>query len=189
LISSASSHFDIDRDQREKIQDHLGDPTLRIYFNKNWGSQNQQHRNLIAAELTKLDAEFKSVSHCPGMGVIATSQFSVGIDIEVSARVTKAIAQRIQAAEGELDQTVPPHLFWVAKESAFKAFRPLGPELLSQILVQPSDAGADRTKQSPNLHIWESKFNFNGKSSSAKGISLSIEGYSLGVSLFCTRAD
>ncbi len=79
----------------------------------------------------RLDGWAISVSHCPSLGgfIAAPSNSHVGLDFELTARVSSQIAHRVAAFPGEtklLEQIgaaeKPLAIFWAAKEAAIKAF-------------------------------------------------------------------
>jgi 4'-phosphopantetheinyl transferase EntD len=76
-----------------------------------------------------------SISHCPELGGFSwvKKPWTIGFDIEVIARVSKAAAARMSKPD-EIAQAPSPWQLWVAKEAAFKAFRgPQQPAALSGI--------------------------------------------------------
>jgi phosphopantetheinyl transferase (holo-ACP synthase) len=81
-----------------------------------------------------------SISHCPSLGglAMAPGAFGLGFDVEQSTRVSEAVAKRVAPFAGELEIVAhaTPVSFWVAKESAIKAFGNLGKVDLNYALVE-----------------------------------------------------
>lgn len=110
---------------------------LQIYVNTEWGSQNPTHREMIREEIQKrLPANWhSSVSHTQGLGVIALAPIPIGIDVELTARVTPQVIARISAPE-ELTAAPNASALWCAKEACFKALRGYDqPSVVSRISI------------------------------------------------------
>lgn len=123
----------------ESARKILKDPSLQIYCDEAWGSQNPDHRKLIHARAAELkDARpdmYVSISHCEGMGAVAFSEFPVGADVEVSARVLEKIVARV-SSDDEVKSAPSFSALWSAKEACFKALRSFDqPSVLSQISI------------------------------------------------------
>jgi hypothetical protein len=111
-------------------------PTLELTLKKEWGSENKAYRKEIRQALsTQFDEDFSdlekrptsvkkaiSISHCPQLGGFATivKPGSIGLDIEVEARVEKKIAARMSTTQEMNEAPSPAHL-WAAKEAAYKS--------------------------------------------------------------------
>lgn len=85
------------------------------------------------ADLTRrprLDGWAISISHCPLIGgfALAPGSFGLGIDFEITNRVSAKAAMRIATTEAERKIAAASNAtaFWAAKESAIKAFGNLG---------------------------------------------------------------
>ncbi|MBL7672161.1 MAG: hypothetical protein JNM39_16895 [Bdellovibrionaceae bacterium] len=143
-----------------RFREILQCPSLEIRLSREWGAEHSTHRQDIrqgilnsfptvvnshdilnlgqAPIMTPATAGLPhprfSVSHTTGLGGFAASlQGSIGFDIEVVARVTSQIAQRVAIGK-ELELAPNPAVLWVAKEAIFKGLRPfLQPTTLSQI--------------------------------------------------------
>lgn len=79
-----------------------------------------------------------SVSHCPPLGgfIAKKSARAMGLDFEISSRVSREIAARVAAFPREKDFAeeieklpLPQAIFWVAKEASIKAFGNRHPDL------------------------------------------------------------
>ncbi len=134
-------------------------PDCSIYFAKNYGRENSDHRTLIRSDIIKnfgeswsldekknfLDLKkipkaangFVSISHTDSCGAWIFSSQGVGIDLELTKNISDKTVTRIGNTE-EIDHT---HKFfpslaplWTAKEASFKALNPLSDiKVLSQI--------------------------------------------------------
>ncbi|MFS4459108.1 4'-phosphopantetheinyl transferase superfamily protein [Bdellovibrio sp. HCB2-146] len=124
--------------QIETFKKILSAPDLQIFTRPEWGAQNESHRELIRSfvSVLKISPDTKlSISHTQGMGLVAINSSSVGVDIEVSRRVTPATVARISREE-EVKAAPSPAALWCAKEAAFKALRDFTqPPVVSKITI------------------------------------------------------
>jgi hypothetical protein len=113
--------------------------SVEIFLNPQWGSQEPSHRQSLRAaiqanvaggaailDLTRLAKSAShtiSISHCKGLGgfAIAPPRFSLGLDIEYSARVGRSDISRVAFDPVEIAESPTPSVFWAAKEAAFKS--------------------------------------------------------------------
>lgn len=118
----------------ESIRKALGLNHLEIHLRPSWGSQHPGHREDLHGELKKLMAKAypfsdSSISHCPGMGGFAFTQFDanhvlqIGFDIEEIERIKPEIAKRICQTAAEFENSPSPASLWTAKEAAFKSLK------------------------------------------------------------------
>lgn len=122
----------------ESLRHHLSCPQLLIFSHKDWGSAHPEHRTLIHQALPTLvpqSSYHTSISHCPGLGLIAAAPQALGVDVEVSARVEDKVVARISSGD-ELTQAPDAAALWCAKESCFKALRNFTqPSVISKISI------------------------------------------------------
>ncbi len=136
-------------------------PDCSIYFAKNYGRENPDHRTLIRSDIIKnfgeswsseenknfLDLKkipkaangFVSISHTDSCGAWIFSSQILGIDLEIKNKITDKTVARIGNTE-EINHTqkIFPSLapLWTAKEAAFKALNPANEiKVLSQINI------------------------------------------------------
>lgn len=129
----------ITEDMLESFRKILNSPSLQIYADMNWGSQNPEHRTLIHEKLNAIKAADPSlqtsVSHTQGLGVIVACVSPIGVDAELTARVLPAIIARVSSPE-ELAQAPSAASLWSAKEAAFKALKSYDqPSVVSKISI------------------------------------------------------
>jgi len=135
-MSSIFSHSEL-----TVIRNFLEDPTLEVFLEKKWSSQNSGYRELIHADIhTKENIKDFSISHTTELGGYITSQLSanknIGFDIEVSDRVRQDIAQRICLTEEEFKAAPSSASLWAAKEASFKALKGFNqPQVVSEIQI------------------------------------------------------
>lgn len=134
-------------EQEIQLRRYLEVNQLLLVLKPDWNSRNRDHRlNLrsgLKYELEKLrpNIDFSSVlnlehrpefpelsisiSHCLSLGgfaILQDSQKQIGLDLEVSSRVSSKHISRIsRPSERERISSVEPVVIWTAKESAFKA--------------------------------------------------------------------
>lgn len=116
----------------------LSTEDLSIYSSPQWGSNNPDHKEKIRAALQIQHSEsliYSSVSHCPELGIFVLSKLPVGVDVEISQRVSEKTIGRM-ATQEELGHSPTPAALWCAKEAAFKALRPFDqPSVMSRISI------------------------------------------------------
>lgn len=111
---------------------------VHLEIRPEWGSQMKDHREKIRQDLEvrfkdqsksdllnlqvlpELRRGYVSISHSKGLGGYAYSDFFVGFDIEVNARVKPETAARISRMEEVASAPDMPAL-WCAKEAVYKA--------------------------------------------------------------------
>jgi phosphopantetheinyl transferase (holo-ACP synthase) len=129
------SEVQIDPVQIDLIKSLLSAPELQIFTQENWGSQNPTHRESLREFAQNFSHAFTSRSHTQGAGVFVAHFSPVGVDIEVSERVTPAAVARISSAQ-ELMAAPSPAGLWSAKEAAFKALHTfVQPPVVSKISI------------------------------------------------------
>ena len=118
--------------------------STKLYFSTDLTSQINNHRQIIRAELLSALNDLKadnsnnnvldlsqmpttehtsiSISHCRNASgfILASKDYSIGLDLEVADRVSDKLITRISVA-GEVTKTPKPHYLLSAKESAWKA--------------------------------------------------------------------
>lgn len=165
----------------ESARKLLHSPGLQIHARPEWGSHNPAHRDLIRAEIQKLLPEnwHSSTSHTEGLGIIVLSPCPVGVDVEVSERVTDKTVARVSAAE-ELSAAPGAAALWCAKEACFKALRSYDqPSVISQISIEAWE-NIDSQTETFRLSNPE-KFN---SSSENRGVVMKISTWSLAFFIF-----
>lgn len=121
--------------QIEDLKHLLSAPELQVFTQTHWGSQDPNHRESLREFAQNFSHAFTSRSHTQGAGVFVAHFSAVGVDIEVSDRVTAAVVARISSA-GELTAAPSPASLWTAKEAAFKALYTFTqPAVVSKISV------------------------------------------------------
>lgn len=149
------------------VQSTLQDSSLRLYFNAEWGSLQENYREKIHAQLANLNAasfRYHSISHTYNLGGFALSKNPLGLDLEVSDRVQPHIAQRVCATPEEYDRAPNSSALWSAKEAAFKALRSFNqPQTISQIEI------VDWHKTTSQLEIFNIKNPSQFEAPSGKG--------------------
>lgn len=116
----------------------LKTPDLQFFSKPEWGSQNPEYRELIRAALQEVnvDSQFQySISHTHELGVIALSSSALGVDVELTDRITAAPVARVSSA---LEMLAAPSVasLWCAKEAAYKALKSYDqPSVLSKISI------------------------------------------------------
>ena len=121
--------------QIDLIKNLLSAPELQIFTQANWGSQEPTHRDSLREFAQNFSHAFTSRSHTQGAGVFVAHFSAVGVDIEVSKRVTPAAVARI-SSEQELAAAPSPASLWSAKEAAFKAlYTFVQPPVVSKISI------------------------------------------------------
>jgi hypothetical protein len=118
------------------------DPSLSFAVRKNWGALANSNRlkirkwlrfvsgsdqkilNLIEIPYLPKPLGFCSVSHCPTLGgAVHSKNFRVGFDVELTQRITAALAMRVSASH-EAHLKIPNDLIWTIKEASFKTVWP-----------------------------------------------------------------
>ncbi len=126
----------ISKKQQILIQDLLQTSDLELFMDSNWGSQNSSHRKFLREFSHSKNFAFSSASHTIGCGAFAgSSSKPIGIDLEVTLRVTEAAVKRISAS---LERAAAPTAaaLWCAKEAAFKALKTFRqPPVISSISI------------------------------------------------------
>lgn len=124
-------------------------PCLELVLKKQWGSHNKNYRQQIRQSIAKKlnnsaiknisqlpqSDEFSiSISHssCFGGYAISPHPWNIGLDIENKNRITSTVIKRIADKE-EIYKSPHFWVLWLAKESAYKAFR--SNIVLSQIKI------------------------------------------------------
>ncbi len=127
-------------------------PSLRGFASTEYASSNRDHRTLVRtalarevvknhvgtlpmglekigelSEVPRIKGWATSISHCPVMGgfVVGPAAFHIGLDFEISNRVTAGILGRVAPFPGEkqlIASLVNPARLWAAKEASIKAF-------------------------------------------------------------------
>ncbi|MNK91498.1 4'-phosphopantetheinyl transferase superfamily protein [compost metagenome] len=129
------SEVQINPVQTELIKKLLSAPELQIFTQANWGSQDPAHRESLREFAQNFSHAFTSRSHTQGAGIFVAHFSAVGVDIEISERVTPAVVARIASAQ-ELNAAPSPASLWSAKEAAFKALYTFAqPPVVSQISI------------------------------------------------------
>lgn len=125
-------------DVLESLRFLLRAPDLQFFAKPEWGSDNPDYRNFIRAALQELNvgAQFQhSISHTHELGAIALSSSALGIDVELTSRVTEGPVARVCSRE-EVKAAPSPASLWCAKEAAFKALKSYDqPSVLSKISI------------------------------------------------------
>jgi hypothetical protein len=115
---------------------------IEVNFSASFGSQSNDHRQRIRMSLYShilkmghdepsiLDLDLIpetsiyscSISHTQGLGGYAITKLPnhIGIDIEVSSRITPELLRRV-CSEEEFNSCPEPSILWSAKEATFKA--------------------------------------------------------------------
>lgn len=122
------------------IRQELDDPTIEIFLQENWGSQNENYREFLHTDLKLRGASVdSSISHTEGLGGYVFTQklnSKIGLDIEVVSRVRAEVAKRICQDVTEYTNAPSSASLWAAKEAAFKALKgPKQPQVVSEIII------------------------------------------------------
>lgn len=121
--------------QIEVLKTLLSAPELQVFTQTNWGSQDPTHRESLREFAQNFSHAFTSRSHTQGAGIFVAHFSAVGVDIEISDRVTPAVAARIASAE-EVKAAPSAASLWSAKEAAFKALYTFAqPAVVSKISI------------------------------------------------------
>lgn len=128
-------HF---QDMLESVSNLLQHSNIEVHARSEWGSQNTGHRDLIRQMMSELDksSTYKySISHTTGMGVLVYSLDWVGVDVEVTDRVTNQVMQRVSTL-AEIQEAPTLAALWCAKEAAFKALKGFRqPSVISDVSI------------------------------------------------------
>ncbi len=165
----------------ESAQKFLQSPGLQVHARPEWGSHNPAHRDLIRAEIQKLLPEnwHSSTSHTEGVGVIVLSPHPIGVDVEVTERVSDKTVARVSSPE-ELAAAPSAAALWCAKEACFKALRSYDqPSVISKISIG-SWENIDSQTETFRLSNYET---FNS-SSENRGVVKKISTWSLAFFIF-----
>ncbi|MFV8257124.1 4'-phosphopantetheinyl transferase superfamily protein [Bdellovibrio bacteriovorus] len=165
----------------ESARKLLQSPGLQIHARPEWGSHDPAHRELIRAEIQKLLPEnwHSSTSHTEGLGVIMLSASPIGVDVEVTERVTDKTVSRVSSQE-ELTEAPSAAALWCAKEACFKALRSYDqPSVISKISIG-SWENIDSQTETFRLSNPET---FNS-SSENRGVMMKISTWSLAFFIF-----
>ena len=105
-------------------------PSLSIQVRAIWGSINENHRELIRADLESQGSQLYSISHTENLGGYAivpeSAALKIGFDVEQIARVTDAVARRVCEDPHEFLEAPSAAALWCAKEAGFKSLQ--GPD-------------------------------------------------------------
>lgn len=129
-----------------------------LVLRSEWGAEYPSARALIRAEISKQvgkdvsdlaslpdTEEFSvSISHCNGHGgfIAVRKPASVGLDVELFARVPEKSVARMSTPDEMREAPTPAHL-WAAKEAVFKALRGTDqPQAISSITIANWQPGA-----------------------------------------------
>lgn len=129
-------------DQLKTIQKITGVDFLNLYLKSEFGSENNNHRQLIRLEIVKNHSDrltveenkniqnlelrpvaeklFFSISHHQTVGGYSASNEKHGFDVELKSRINDAIVVRI-STRAEIFECPDLKFLWCAKEAAFKA--------------------------------------------------------------------
>jgi 4'-phosphopantetheinyl transferase len=125
----------INEAQIDLIKNLLSAPELQIFTQTYWGSQKPMHRESMREFAVNFSHAFTSRSHTRGAGIFVAHFSAVGVDIEISERVTPELAARISSAQ-EVSEAPSPASLWCAKEAAFKALYTFAqPPVVSKISI------------------------------------------------------
>lgn len=117
----------------DKIQAYLKTFDIELHINKEFSSNQVQHRQAIRHaisnitgedvtdlnQLPRLNRHFVSISHSQHCGGFVLSKKPVGLDIEEKKRLHLKVIQRI-SSDKEIALAPNPLFLWVVKESIFK---------------------------------------------------------------------
>lgn len=110
----------------KSAQDLFQDPSLQLFCKPEWGSKNEDHRDLIQTQIATIKESSPdlctSLAHAQDLGFIGTSRFVIGVDAERSDRVLPKIVERVSSF-AELPMAPSAAALWCAKEACFKALR------------------------------------------------------------------
>lgn len=123
----------------KSAQELLQDPSLQLFCRPEWGSKNQDHRQLLHTQIAKIKesaSDFHtSLAHAADLGFIGASRFAIGVDAERSDRVLPKIVERVSSFN-ELPLAPSASALWCAKEACFKALRTFKqPPVISQLSI------------------------------------------------------
>ena len=114
---------------------------INIELSKEWGSNSEQHRELLAEAETRVKALMKSRSHSIALGGFAWTSsnqiLGLGFDVEQVSRALPQVSTRIARTHIERDLALRKSaLFWTAKEASFKALKNFRqPKVVSQVEI------------------------------------------------------
>ena len=167
--------------QIEILKKLLSAPELQVFVQENWGSQDPTHRESLREFAQNFAHAFTSRSHTQGAGVFVAHFSAVGVDIEVSDRVTPAVVARIASAE-ELKAAPSPASLWSAKEAAFKALYAFDqPPVVSKISIGDWKKIDSRTETFRLINSLEFNAPVNGS-----GVLLTVSQFTFGFFAFAS---
>lgn len=130
-------------DLSEYFQKIWGLSTLILEVKPEYGSNNPDHRKFLherIAALKELHPQLSySISHTLDLGGVfycaEKPPLGLGWDIEISDRVSAAVAERIQKDKATGLET-KPHLYWCAKEACYKSLKGFSqPAVISEVEI------------------------------------------------------
>lgn len=167
--------------QIEILKNLLSAPELQVFVQENWGSQDPAHRESLREFAQNFSHAFTSRSHTQGAGIFVAHFSAVGVDIEVSDRVTPAVVARIASAE-ELKAAPSPASLWSAKEPAFKALYTFDqPPVVSKISIGDWKKIDSRTETFRLINSHEFNAPVNGS-----GVLLTVSQFTFGFFAFAS---
>ncbi|MDG0815110.1 4'-phosphopantetheinyl transferase superfamily protein [Bdellovibrio svalbardensis] len=175
---------DVLESQIESLRFLLRSPDLQLFARSEWGSNNPEYRNFIKAALQEVNVDSylqHSISHTHELGAIALSSSAIGVDVELSARVTEAPVARVSSRE-EVKAAPSPVSLWCAKEAAFKALKSYDqPSVLSKISIGEWQKIDSQTETFRLINA--SAFN---APSEGRGVIKHLSAHTLGFFIFCS---
>lgn len=183
----------------EPLYKHLPQHSLQIFSESAWGSNTPHHRRLIREflkaqlkgkipqdEFLRLDdletpprfAEvFCSISHTGDFGMVALSQFPVGIDVEIKDRVREPIVARVSSPQEIQEAPSIAHL-WSAKEAAYKSLLSFAqPSVISAVSI----GGWRKIDSHAETFVLLSPWNFNAPS---QGVGICLQNNVASLAIF-----
>lgn len=176
--------MDITNDMLESLRRLTGSPDLQIFADKNWGSQNPEHRNLLRAKISEINPDLElhtSLSHAHDLGVIVLSSSPVGVDAELTARVTERPVARM-SSPAEMQESPGFASLWCAKEAAFKALKIFDqPSVISQISI------GDWQKIDSQIETFRlTNADNHSAPSDGRGVVFHLRHHTLAIFIFCS---
>lgn len=144
--------FNSDINYQEDFAKYLESIGFRFECKTAWGSDQPGFREEISKSLgLKRESSkanpFVSISHTKGFGgyiqlIDQAQKKCIGLDIELTDRVSKPIVQRVCKTMDEFNSAPSLAALWCAKEASYKSFRSLPewgwsqqPEIISQVEI------------------------------------------------------
>jgi|GEM_PF-2535054 len=143
-------------------------------------SREKRPQILLLDQIPQPDEGYLSIVHCKGIGGYIYASNPIGIDIELSARISREVIDRV-AQPQELNEAPFFQLLWSAKEATFKSLRGTDqPPVASEIFIE---SWREQYDASPEAKTYAYTAQRNENSARIDGVGLAglAEGYTWAV--------